>query len=95
MIIKVSQGQTIYDIASTYYGCYEGVFTLMKDNPNISMISELRAGQSLIIADEVPKLNDENQNIAQYFSNNRFKINSTFSVSEGDFDLGDFDLNDF
>jgi len=96
MIIKVSQGQTIYDIASSYYGCYEGIFLLLEDNPSISLISELMAGQSLVIRNEVPKFNEENQNIAQYLSNSNLKINSTYSsLTEGDFDLNDFDLNDF
>jgi len=83
MIIKATQGQTIFDLAIKHYGCYEGVFVLMADN-NLSLISELTAGQSLIIQDVIPQLNDTNVANALYYQINGLSVNSQYQVSSGE-----------
>ena len=79
MIIRATQGQTIYDLAIKHYGCYEGVFVLMEDN-NLSLTSELIAGQNIIIRDVIPELNDTNIAVALYYKTNGLSVNSQYHV---------------
>ena len=97
MIIKAHQGQTIYDLAATYYGCFEGVFLILEDNPTFGLDTELVTGQSINIRDEVPRLNDSNQNIAMAFKTQNFNVNSTYVPEEveGDFEDDDFFESDY
>lgn len=97
MIIKAHQGQTIYDLAATYYGCFEGVFLILEDNPTFGLDTELVTGQSINIRDEVPRLNDSNQNIAMAFKTQNFKVNSTYVPEpiEGEFESLEFENLDY
>lgn len=97
MIVKAHQGQTIYDLAATYYGCFEGVFLILEDNKTIGLDTELVPGQSIAIRDEVPRLNDSNQNIAMAFKNQNLQLNSTYIPEpvEGAFLVADFEPIDY
>ena len=80
-VVVATQGQTIYDIAIQEYGCYEGVFQIMKDNEGFGLSTELVAGQSVNIQDTVPELTVDNQAIAQQFKVNNTRINSSYGYS--------------
>ena len=97
MIVKAHQGQTIYDLAATYYGCFEGVFLILEDNPAFGLDTELVPGQNVTIRSEVPRLNDTNQNIALAFKNQNLQVNSTYKpeLIVGDFLAGDFEPIDY
>ena len=43
----VITGQNLYDVALDIYGSIEGITDLLLSNPALSMMSELRAGQTL------------------------------------------------
>lgn len=47
--INVRQGQNIFDVAIQEYGSAESVIKLLQDNTQLSLESELIAGQSLTI----------------------------------------------
>jgi len=93
MIIKVSQGQTIFDLAALYYGCYEGVYIIIEDNPTIGLDTELEPLTQIVIRDEVPALTGNNQIDAVYFKQNEMSFNSSLypAVVSGDFELEDYD----
>lgn len=95
--ITVSDGQTLIDIAIQQYGCYEGVFDLIKDNEGLGLSSQLVAGQVLNIKDEVPTYNDNNVAIALHFRVNKIRVNSQYLppvITGGFYHEDDFD-NDF
>ena len=49
----VITGQNLYDVALDIYGSIEGITDLLLSNPALSMMSELRAGQTLDYSDGV------------------------------------------
>ncbi|MCA0428330.1 MAG: hypothetical protein LCH37_12935 [Bacteroidetes bacterium] len=79
MVIKAEEGQTIFDLALRYYGCFEGFELICKDN-NLTVNSELRLGQNIQIRDEVPRLNDTNQSNVIEFENKGIVINSGYDL---------------
>lgn len=80
--ITAEDGQTIYDIAIQEYGCYEGIVQLMKDN-NISLVSNINAGNQFNIQDPVPVFNSTNVTIANFLKANKVKPNSkTYDTSD-------------
>lgn len=73
--IFATEGETIYDIAVREYGCYEGVFLLCSDN-GFGIVTELTAGEAILIRDVVPELTDDNVQVAAYFNANNIKPNA-------------------
>lgn len=76
MIYTTEAGQTIIDVAIEYYGCYEGVFLILEDNPTLVLGDKLNASQKIVLRDAVPTLTDNNVTIAQYFATKNIKVNS-------------------
>ena len=60
-VVTLIEGQTIVDIAIQEYGCYEGVLTLLEDNPDISLEDELFAGYEIMVQSEVEVINETNK----------------------------------
>lgn len=58
--LKVQIDQTIYDLAIQAYGSVEGVFLLMKDNPNLNLMDAPVPGEKVYVRDE--SLNAEVEN---------------------------------
>jgi hypothetical protein len=75
--IVITQGQTIYDIAIQEYGCYEGVKLLCDDN-GLGLVTELVAGDTLLIRNEVPAINDFNISASAYLKSSSMKPNSGY-----------------
>jgi hypothetical protein len=91
--LKVAEGQTLIDIAIQEYGCYEGLHVLMADNnigPN-GLVEDgetfrlIKAGDLLLIREEVPELTESNRTIAAYYKINRLRVNTGYQPN-GDFD---------
>lgn len=77
--IEVFNGQTLKDIAMRRYGCYEGKFLIIQDNPGLGLSSELAHGQKLKIRTEVPQLTDTNLRVVQYYNDNNIDVNSGYA----------------
>ena len=77
MTVKVEEGQTIFDFALYYYGCFEGFELIMEDN-DLSLDADIIPGQNLFIRDVCPVLNDTNQLMAAQFQSNNIVFNSGF-----------------
>lgn len=73
--ITVKEGQTLEDIAIQYYGCFEGVITLMQDN-DLALDSPLYVGRALEIQDEVPALTPTNKKVVEAFERKGYSPNS-------------------
>lgn len=73
--IIVSKGQTIENIAVQYYGSREGVINILQDN-NLGLDGLLLGGQELLVADEVPELNDINRAVERQLRRNNIVPNS-------------------
>lgn len=74
--IKTGIGQSLINIAVQEYGCYEGVFLLLDDNPTIvSSLSHVFApGTSVVIQNPVPQLTDNNVMVAAKLQNKGVKV---------------------
>ncbi len=74
--IQVADRQCVTDIAIQQYGCYEGVFELLKDNPTkLNGLHDVPApGTSLLIKTPVPKLTATNQTIAAKFADKKMVV---------------------
>ena len=48
----VKPNQNLFDVALHLYGSIEGIFDLMRSNPELSMTSELLFGQELVYHEE-------------------------------------------
>jgi hypothetical protein len=74
--IKTISGQSLIDVALQEYGAYEGVFIILKDNPNLenTMGVNLVPGTSINIRQEVPELNVNNKSIAQQFATDLVEV---------------------
>jgi hypothetical protein len=75
--VTVTQGQTLYDIAIQEYGCYEAVLLLCQDN-SLSLVSELLAGDTILVRDGVPAITDSNISVVQYLKTSSFNPNSGY-----------------
>lgn len=99
MIYTTESGQTIIDIAIEKYGCYEGVFIILQDNPTLFLGCNLKPLQRVLLRDDVPVFTDNNIAIAQYFADKNIKVNSGFkpatNPSGGDFNDNDFTTSDY
>lgn len=67
--IESKYGQTSIDVAIQEYGCYEGLFLLLEDNPNVSLGGDLIYGTLINIRDEVPELTANNRTIVAELKN--------------------------
>lgn len=83
MNIKTRYGQTLIDLALQYYGCYEGLFILLEDNPTINSIDEVpQPGTILLIRDSVPALTDNNVSVVAEINKRSLTFNSSIAADE-------------
>ncbi|MBX7204140.1 MAG: hypothetical protein K1X81_01835 [Bacteroidia bacterium] len=76
--VTVTAGQTIYDITTRHYGCFEGIRLLMEDNPGFGLSTELVAGQVVNVRYPVPALTKTNQAVVRQFESKNISVNSTY-----------------
>jgi hypothetical protein len=76
--VKATYGQTIVDIAMQCYGCYEGVFEMIKLNTQMHLSYEVEAGEEVVVHDVVPLLTPNNQAVAEYYRTNNIRVNSSY-----------------
>lgn len=78
----VRYGQNLLDVAIHVYGAYHGVFLLLEDNPGLEAIEiSLRAGQTLLVRNEVPALTERNLDFVSFFTRNAIVVNSGRKVA--------------
>lgn len=80
MLVKSIDGQTIFDIALQQYGCFEGVFLIMEDNPTINLNTVLQPETEIKIKDILPELNADNKRVVQLYTQNNVKPNSSYVI---------------
>ena len=70
VLIYVIARQSLVDFAMQVYGCYDGVFLLLQDNPAIlNGISDVpQPGMALKVRTPVPMINSTNQLVATYYA---------------------------
>ena len=95
MILTATYGQTLIDIAIQHYGCYEGLFEILKLNPHMGLSYEVAAGEEVLVHDEVPELTNNNVAIAAHFALNNVRVNSSYQKEVGEFLPEDFNDVDF
>lgn len=81
MLVKSIEGQTIYDIALQQYGCFEGVFLILEDNPTINLNTVLQPNTEIKIKDILPELNANNKRIVQVYNQQNVQPNSSYIVA--------------
>jgi len=67
----LGNGQSIIDLAVQEYGCYEGLFLMLADNPDVvqAVSAILPPGTELRVRNPVPELNNTNRSVvAQYIT---------------------------
>jgi hypothetical protein len=77
----VQYGQTMLDIAVQEYGHVDGVFLLIKDNPNYSITDVPVPGEELLIRDEAPQLSEDNRRIAAEYKEQGITVASGMAAS--------------
>lgn len=80
--ITVKFGQSIYDIAVQYYGCTDGVWLLMEDNPVLQSITDIPTACTLLLVRfPVPKLARFNQRTAADIEAQNIEVAGGFNNS--------------
>lgn len=77
----VQYGQSMWDIAIQEYGHVDGVFLLVKDNPNYSITDVPVPGEELLIRDETPELSEDNRRIAAAYQEQKITVASGIAAS--------------
>ncbi len=73
--IRVTQGQNLFDVALQKYGAPDHIFQILKDNPELSLNSNVGAGTVLNIDDEFEGEEDIKAFFAAEESRGRFPVN--------------------
>ncbi len=87
--INTTEGQTLTDIALQEYGCVEGIFILMEDNPMLNMDGKLITGQAVQIREAIPELTINNKAIATELKASSRKINTGTGATQESITLED------
>ncbi len=81
-------GQGIWDIGAQEYGCMDGAFLVVEDNPDYAVTDVPVPGAILLIRDEVPKLSETNQAIAAEYKTKGITVASgqvTNKIVQGEY----------
>lgn len=84
--IVVADRQCVIDLAIQEYGCYEGVWLLLKDNPaKLLGVSDVpAAGMQLLIRNPVPRLTDTNLEVVNAYKELKHTVVSGAEAVEND-----------
>ncbi len=94
--IFTNPNQTLTDIALQEYGCVEGIFILMEDNPMLNMDGKLITGQAVQIREAVPELTTNNKAIATELKASSRKINTGTGATQDNTYVDDtYMINDY
>lgn len=68
--------QSVIDLGVQEYGCYDGAFEIMKDNPalDLSLHSLLTPGVKVLIQVPVPRLTDTNQGVMESYTEKGIQV---------------------
>jgi len=81
--ITAGDRQSVVDMAMQEYGCYDGVFEIMKDNPelDLSVHSVLIPGVKVLIKDPIPRLTDKNLGLVEIYRQKKVQVVSGAAIS--------------
>lgn len=74
--VTAGDRQSVIDLALQEYGCYDGAFEIMKDNPvlDLSLHSILIPGVKVLIQTPVPRLTDTNQGVMEQYEQRHTQV---------------------
>ena len=84
IVVPVIEGQSLNDIAIQEYGSIEYVFQILKDNEDLSINSNVSAGNTIIIDDTIKG----EPTVKAFFQEE--KRNKKFPVNNSDFEGGSY-----